>query len=181
MLISDVFSKYSRRSNPFLRMLPTSTLIFTVIPNGLISVDAEPTTDIEVHIHVVSAYLVLIQNFLKLWLGTLIRRLLERAMKERGLFPGDVNFNTTGEESYISYAIVSYSRRQWILIILRVNQLPNPLTICNITQDNNVIAMAVAPCLHRPPAFSIGIDGMKFKVPRNVQVFRRSFSSAIRP
>jgi len=152
-------------------MLPTSTLICTVIPNGLTSVDAEPTTDIEVQIHVVTAYFVLIRNFLKLWLGTLIRRLLERAMKERGLFPGDVNFSTTGEESYISYAIVSSSRHQWILIMPQVNQLPNPPIICNITQDNNVIAMAVAPCLHRPLAFSIGIDRMGLKAPRNAQAF----------
>ncbi|CAA7260173.1 unnamed protein product [Cyclocybe aegerita] len=35
----------------------------------------------------------------------------------------------------------------------------------NITHDNNLIAMAFGPGLQNPPAFSIGIDVMKVRIP----------------
>jgi hypothetical protein len=106
--------------------------------------------------------------------------ILVRATKERDLSPGDVKFNRTAEERHISYVVVmifstsinsNYSAGQSAIDRLH----------CNITQDQNLIAMAVALCLHRPPASSTGIDRMKLKARRNVQVFRRSFSSTVRP
>lgn len=80
---------------------------------------------------------------------TLIGRILIRMiLKERGISPKDIKFSTTLEgKPYI------------------VNQPSNPPMAYNITHDNNVIAMVIAPGVHRPPAFSIGIDVMKLRVP----------------
>ena len=42
--------------------------------------------------------------------------------------------------------------------------LPDPIAY-NITHDNNLVAMAFAPGVHDPPAYSLGIDVMKIKIP----------------
>ena len=62
-------------------------------------------------------------------------------------------------------------------MVLQVNQPSNPPIAYNISHDNNLIAMAIAPGLHRPPAFSIGIDVMKLRVPGR-ETFR-SFVDAV--
>lgn len=35
----------------------------------------------------------------------------------------------------------------------------------NVTHDNGVVAMAFAPGSHNPPAYSIGVDVMKVRLP----------------
>lgn len=45
----------------------------------------------------------------------------------------------------------------------------------NITHDNSLIAMAFAPGIYNPPAFSIGVDVMKVKIPG-----RETFASFVK-
>jgi 4'-phosphopantetheinyl transferase len=81
-------------------------------------------------------------------------------LKERDVSPEDIKFGTTTEgKPYI------------------VNQPSNPPIAYNISHDNHLIAMAIAPGLHRPPAFSVGIDVMKLRVPGR-ETFR-SFVDAV--
>lgn len=42
----------------------------------------------------------------------------------------------------------------------------NPPVGFNITHDNALIAMAFAPGVHNGPAFNVGIDVMKVRLPR---------------
>lgn len=51
----------------------------------------------------------------------------------------------------------------------------DPPIAYNITHDNALVAMVFAPGLQNPPAFSIGIDVMKVRVPG-----RESFRSFVR-
>ncbi|KAF9485383.1 4'-phosphopantetheinyl transferase [Pholiota conissans] len=80
---------------------------------------------------------------------TLIGRLLVRVMlKERGVSPLQTTFaRTTAGKPFIA------------------NQILEPPIAYNITHDNNLVAMVVAPGTHNPPAFSIGIDVMKLRIP----------------
>ncbi|KAF8204949.1 4'-phosphopantetheinyl transferase superfamily [Pholiota molesta] len=80
---------------------------------------------------------------------TLIGRLLVRVMlKERGISPSQTEFATTAAgKPFIA------------------NQTSDPPIAYNITHDNNLVAMVVAPGVHNPPSFSIGIDVMKLRVP----------------
>ncbi|KAF8974589.1 4'-phosphopantetheinyl transferase superfamily [Flammula alnicola] len=80
---------------------------------------------------------------------TLIGRLLVRVMlKERGISPSETKFSVTAEgKPYIA------------------TQILDPPIAYNITHDNNLIAVAVAPGIQNPPAFSIGIDVMKLRIP----------------
>ncbi|KAG2013911.1 hypothetical protein CC2G_010775 [Coprinopsis cinerea AmutBmut pab1-1] len=45
------------------------------------------------------------------------------------------------------------------------NQDPNSKIGFNVTHDNALVAVAFAPGIHGPPAFNIGIDVMKTKIP----------------
>jgi 4'-phosphopantetheinyl transferase len=92
-------------------------------------------------------------------------------MKERGVSPGDMKFSTTAvEKPYIARRSMLFSTS------MDSNYSAGQLAIdlhATSQRINLLIAMGVAPGLHRPPAFSIGFDGMKLKAPRNVQVLRR--------
>lgn len=55
--------------------------------------------------------------------------------------------------------------------------LVDPPIAYNITHDNGVVAMAVAPGLHDPPAFRVGVDVMKLRVPGRESV--RSFVNTV--
>ncbi|KAF9563688.1 4'-phosphopantetheinyl transferase [Agrocybe pediades] len=80
---------------------------------------------------------------------TLIGRLLVRVMlKERGMAIDPSQFAITKEgKPYIA------------------SQVENTPVAYNITHDNNLIAMAYGPGTSHPPAFSIGVDIMKIKIP----------------
>jgi len=80
---------------------------------------------------------------------TLMGRLLVRVMlKGRGVSTEAMKFAVTAEgKPYIA------------------TQTLIPPVAYNITHDNNLIAMAFAPGTLNPPAFSIGIDVMKVKIP----------------
>ncbi|KAF5321092.1 hypothetical protein D9619_000959 [Psilocybe cf. subviscida] len=92
---------------------------------------------------------------------TLIGRLLVRTMlKERGLDPQSLTFGATAAgKPYI------------------VNQASDPPIAYNVTHDNNLIAMAVAPGKLNPPAFGVGIDIMKIRVPGRETI--RSFINTV--
>ncbi|KJA24502.1 hypothetical protein HYPSUDRAFT_1074753 [Hypholoma sublateritium FD-334 SS-4] len=77
---------------------------------------------------------------------TLIGRLLVRTMlAARGIAPSSAVFGATpaGKPFVVADPPIAY----------------------NITHDNGVVAMAVARGLHDPPAFRVGIDVMKLRVP----------------
>ncbi|PPQ72529.1 hypothetical protein CVT24_004835 [Panaeolus cyanescens] len=90
---------------------------------------------------------------------TLIGRLLTRTLvKERGIPLPDVKFAATAAgKPYI----VSQSKEKNILF----REFLYPPLAYNITHDNNLIAMAYAPGLQNSPAFSLGIDVMKLRIP----------------
>ncbi|KAG6911640.1 hypothetical protein DXG01_007890 [Tephrocybe rancida] len=48
--------------------------------------------------------------------------------------------------------------------LLAIPELSPPIAY-NISHDNGLVAMAFAPGIHNPPAFSIGIDVMKVRIP----------------
>ncbi|KAF8164978.1 4'-phosphopantetheinyl transferase superfamily [Crassisporium funariophilum] len=89
---------------------------------------------------------------------TLIGRLLVRTMlKDRGIHCDDMKFSATAEgKPYIA-----------------IPSLDPPIGY-NITHDSGLIAMAFAPGVQNGPAFSIGIDVMKVRIPG-----RESFSSFV--
>ncbi|KAF8897293.1 4'-phosphopantetheinyl transferase superfamily [Infundibulicybe gibba] len=80
---------------------------------------------------------------------TLIGRLLARALLlDRGISPKAMTFAAT--ESGKPY--------------ITTTGLDPPIGY-NVTHDNALVAIAFAPGAHQPPAFSIGVDIMKVRVP----------------
>ncbi|KAJ6629208.1 hypothetical protein B0H10DRAFT_1776901 [Mycena sp. CBHHK59/15] len=80
---------------------------------------------------------------------TLIGRFLPRMLlRERGISLGDMKFATTetGKPFVASHGV-------------------NPPIAYNITHDNGLVAMVSAANTHNPPAFSIGVDVMKVRIP----------------
>lgn len=47
----------------------------------------------------------------------------------------------------------------------KASQVVSPPLAYNITHDNNLVGMAFGPGLRNPPAFSLGIDIMKVRIP----------------
>ncbi|KAG6820443.1 hypothetical protein H0H93_000439 [Arthromyces matolae] len=80
---------------------------------------------------------------------TLIGRLLVRKLlKQRGIRNSDMSFGTTSaKKPYITTSGV------------------DPPIAYNISHDNGLIVMAFAPGIHDPPAFSLGVDVMKVRIP----------------
>ncbi|TFK43160.1 4'-phosphopantetheinyl transferase superfamily [Crucibulum laeve] len=88
---------------------------------------------------------------------TLIGRLLTRVMlKERGISVHAMKFSATS------------AGKPYITTNLK------PPVGYNVTHDNALIALAFAPGIHNAPAFSIGIDVMKVRLPS-----RETFASFV--
>ncbi|KDR83353.1 hypothetical protein GALMADRAFT_235442 [Galerina marginata CBS 339.88] len=121
----------------FVGWCSSDPLLDKLYKNSLSTVDLESQARIKRFYHRVDAC------------RTLIGRLLVRVMlKERGVSLDTVAFTvTTAGKPYITA------------------QTLNPPVAYNITHDNNLVAMAFAPGVQNPPAFSIGIDVMKIRVP----------------
>ncbi|KAH9482619.1 4'-phosphopantetheinyl transferase pptA [Psilocybe cubensis] len=80
--------------------------------------------------------------------GTLIGRLLVRVLlKGKGISVDEMKFATTPEGK-------PYIKSQ-----------TNPPLAYNITHDNNLVAMAFAPGIINQPAYNVGIDVMKVRIP----------------
>lgn len=60
---------------------------------------------------------------------------------------------------------------------MQVDQILDPPIAYNVTHDNNLIAMAVASGKLNPPAFNVGIDIMKIRVPGRETI--RSFINTV--
>jgi 4'-phosphopantetheinyl transferase len=87
-------------------------------------------------------------------------------LRERGVLPAEMKFSTTTEgKPYIVCKLSSFCRLSRNTQRHQASQTTNPPIAYNITHDNNLIAMAFGPGLDKPPAFSIGIDVMKLRVP----------------
>ncbi|KAL0949571.1 hypothetical protein HGRIS_009620 [Hohenbuehelia grisea] len=99
---------------------------------------------------------------------TLIGRLLLRkVLNERGVASSDVTFGiTTAKKPYI-VSINVYCAGFDFDLPLSIEATPelHPPLGFNITHDNALIAIAVCEGVHHPPAYSIGIDVMKIRVP----------------
>ncbi|RDB23299.1 L-aminoadipate-semialdehyde dehydrogenase-phosphopantetheinyl transferase [Hypsizygus marmoreus] len=80
---------------------------------------------------------------------TLLGRLLTRALLRQREIPLDaMTFNATAEgKPYISTSGI------------------DPPIAYNISHDNALVAMAFAPGTHNPPAYSVGMDVMKVRIP----------------
>lgn len=49
--------------------------------------------------------------------------------------------------------------------MLQATQTLVPPLAYNITHDNDLVAMAFAPGINNPPAYNVGIDVMKVRIP----------------
>ncbi|KAF9534407.1 4'-phosphopantetheinyl transferase superfamily [Crepidotus variabilis] len=118
-------------------ILDESALQDELYQRALTFVDAESQAKIKKFYHRVDSY------------RTLIGRLLVRRMLvKKGISLSQMTFATT--QSGKSYLTAQNS---------------NPPIAYNVTHDNNVIAMVVGPGRTNPPAFGLGIDVMKTRVP----------------
>lgn len=97
--------------------------------------------------------------------GTLIGRLLTRTMlKQRGVPPTQMIFGVT--EAGKPYIV-----RPLLLWHIQL-QMPykktagiDPPIAYNVSHDNALVAMIFAPGIYGPPAYNVGIDVMKVRIP----------------